>query len=205
MVRGTLSIWKTLMAACFSGTLIMNTGCSSNSQALGPDLSDYREELARTAGIKTMEAYSQTESEALKRFEDFYAVYSTDAIRKGIRAVYAEEAWFGDPYHTVKGIDAIEHYFLVMAEPVESCTFTIESIRRDGIDYYAHWTMKLVSKVAKDKPVEAIGLSHVRFDQEGKVVFQQDYWDTSAMLDRLPVVGFWTRLVKGRITKGLAE
>ena len=183
----------------------MMTGCSSKSKSLGPDLSDYRNELGKTAAIEPMEAGSRTELEALKRFEDFYAVYSAEAIRKGIREVYADDAWFGDPYHTVKGIDAIEAYFLAMAEPVESCTFTIDSVHRSDREYYAHWTMNLVSKASGDKPIEAIGISHIRFNEEGKVAFQQDYWDTSAMLDRLPVVGFWTRLVKGRIMKGLPE
>ena len=183
----------------------MNSGCSSSSKVIGPDLADYRKEIDQTAAVVSMKTGSQVELDALKQFEDFYAVYSTEAIRDGIREVYAEDAWFGDPYHTVKGIDAIEHYFLVMAEPVESCTFRIDAINRSGNEFYAHWTMHLVSKAAKDKPVEAIGLSHIRFNAEGKVVFQQDYWDTSAMLDRLPVVGYWTRLVKGRIAKGLSE
>jgi len=48
-------------------------------------------------------------------------------------------------------------------------------------------------------------MSHVRFNKEGLIVFQQDYWDTSAMFDRLPVVGYWTRLVKTRIAKGLEK
>ena len=65
--------------------------------------------------------------------------------------------------------------------------------------------MKLVSKAAGKEPIEAIGMSHMRFNQEGRIVFQQDYWDTSVLLDRLPVVGFWTRLVKGKIMKGMEE
>jgi len=183
----------------------MSAGCSSNSKPRGPDLDAYRSELAATEGVQSMDPGSRMEADALKRFEDFYAVYETDAIRKGIREVYDDAAWFGDPYHTVKGIDAIEHYFVSMAEPVESCTFTIDSVHRSGNEFYIHWTMHLISKAARDKPVEAVGLSHVRFNSEGKVVFQLDYWDTSALLDQLPVVGFWTRLVKGKIMKGLEK
>lgn len=204
MVRRTLSLRKALMLAAMSG-LMFSTGCSSNKQPPGPDLAAYRDELKKTADMESMEVGSRTERDAVKRFKDFYAVYSPDAVRNGIRDVYDDEAWFGDPYHTVKGIDALEAYFLLMAEAVESCTFTIDAVQRSGKEFYFHWTMNLVSKAAKDKPVEAIGMSHVRFNRQGMVVFQQDYWDTSAMLDRLPVVGYWTRLVKGRITKGLSE
>lgn len=185
--------------------LMHTTSCSTKSKHIGPDLAAYRTALEQSELVDSMEPGSKTEREALERFDDFYAVYSAQAIRSKIRSVYAEDAWFGDPYHTVEGIDTIETYFLAMAEPVESCTFTVDSMRRTGNDYYAHWTMTLVSKAAGDEPITAIGLSHVRFNAEGLIVFQQDYWDTSVLLDRLPVVGFWTRLVKGKIMKGLEQ
>lgn len=152
-----------------------------------------------------MEPGSETEQEALRQFDEFYADYSVEAIRAGVRDIYADDAWFGDPFHIVEGIDAIEHYFVVMAEPVEQCSFTVNSMQRSGSDYFARWTMRLESSAAKGEIIETIGISHVRYNAEGKIIFQQDYWDTSAMLDRLPVVGFWTRLVKGKIDKGLEQ
>ncbi len=202
MVRGTLSIGKTLTALAAAGAL-MATGCASRSKAI--DLGEHKAALERTAAMALLEPGSGTEKAALQRFDEFYAVYSAEQIRKSVRNVYAENAWFGDPFHQVQGIDAIESYFLAMAEPVENCTFRVDHMQRSGIDYFARWTMVLESKAAKGGPIEAIGFSHVRFDAEGKIVFQQDYWDTSAMFDRLPLVGFWTRLVKGRIMKGIGE
>lgn len=179
------------------------TGCSSKPTPL--DLSKHTAALEKTAAIGPMQPGSELEKATLKRFDDFYADYSVEAIKAGVREVYAEDAWFGDPFHIVEGIDEIEHYFVVMAEPVETCTFVVDSMQRSGNDYFARWTMKLESKAAKGKMIEAIGMSHVRFNAEGKIVFQQDYWDTSAMFDRLPVVGYWTRLVKTRIEKGLEK
>lgn len=204
MVRGTLSHEKTLIPLIVAGAL-MFCGCSTKNKEMGPDLADYRNALSQTDGMPGMNPGSAIEKEALERFVDFYAIYSAAAIRNRIRDVYDEHAWFGDPYHSVRGIEEIERYFLAMAEPVASCSFTVDSIQRSGTDYYAHWTMRLVSKAAGDETIEAIGLSHVRFNDRGRIVFQQDYWDTSVLLDRLPVVGFWTRLVKGKIMKGLEK
>lgn len=185
--------------------LISTTGCSSKSKDRSPDWSLNEAALKKTDGLPAMAEGSEIETQALQRFTDFYADYSAEAIRNGIRTVYADDAWFGDPFHIVEGIDDLEHYFVVMAEPVEKCTFTIDSIQRSGVDYFARWTMILESSAAKGEVIKTIGLSHVRFNADGKVVFQQDYWDTSAMLDRLPVVGYWTRLVKDRISKGLEK
>jgi hypothetical protein len=204
MVRCTLSLKKTLIGLISLGTLAM-TGCASKSNDILPDWSRNTDALKRTDEVQSMVPGSDAEKDALKRFNDFYAEYSVEAIRKGVHSLYDENAWFGDPFHIVEGIEEIEHYFIVMAEPVEHCSFTVDSIQRSGIDYFARWTMKLESKAAKGETIETIGLSHVRFNARGKVVFQQDYWDTSAMFDRLPVVGFWTRLVKSRIEKGLKK
>lgn len=179
------------------------SGCSTQSKDRSPDWSKNTAIIEETATIGVMDA--ETEKLALQRFEDFYVEYSYDATKAGVRELYAEDAWFGDPFHIVEGIDDLEHYFLVMAEPVESCSFTVDSIQKSGIDYYARWTMELESKAAKGELIRTIGISHVRFNPEGKVVFQQDYWDSSAMLDRLPIVGYWTRLVKSRIEKGLQK
>ncbi len=203
MVYSTLSTLAALGAALALVGLV--SGCRSRPPVMGLNLADYRQALDASAGVAAPIPGSDVEKQALQRFSDFYAVYSTDAIRSGVRKVYAEDAWFGDPFHGVKGIDAIEHYFLVMAEPVESCTFSIDGMQRCDDDFYIRWTMKLVSSVAKHAPIEAIGMSHVRFNPEGLIDFQQDYWDTSVMLDRLPVVGYWTRLVKKRLEKGLEK
>lgn len=204
MVRSTLSIKKALVIMGIFGTSLV-MGCRSVPKRMAPSIGEYRAELKRAEAVTAMTPGSEVEVAALKRFNAFYEVYSSEAIKAGLRQLYAEDAWFGDPFHSVRGIDAIEHYFLAMAEPVESCTFTVEGVQRSGDDYYARWTMTLISKAAKTKPIEAIGLSHVRFNRDGLIVFQQDYWDTSVMFDRLPVVGYWTRLVKRRLNKEISK
>lgn len=204
MVRRSLSIRKALIASAGIGVLFM-TGCTSKSKNMSPDWSKNTAIVEQTGKMPLMLPGTATEREALERFNAFYAEYSAEAIKAGVRGLYADDAWFGDPFHIVEGIDDIEHYFLVMAEPVEECTFTVDSMQRSGNDYFARWTMVLKSKVVKGPPIETIGISHVRFNPDGKIIFQQDYWDTSAMLDRIPVVGYWTRLVKTRLEKGLEK
>ena len=191
-----------MITTSLAGSLLV-AGCSNQSKDRSPDWTRNTEVLARTANLKPLDA--ATEKAALERFEAFYSNYSADVIQEGVRGLYADDAWFGDPFHIVEGIDEIEHYFLVMAEPVVACAFTVDSIDQSGIDYFARWTMTLESKAAKGEIIKTIGISHIRFNEEGQVLFQQDYWDSSAMLDRLPIVGYWTRLVKDRIGKGLEQ
>jgi hypothetical protein len=45
-----------------------------------------------------------------------------------------------------------------------------------------------------------IGMTHLRFDSEGKVVLHQDFWDsTRGIFEHVPVMGAGIRLVKKRL------
>jgi len=185
----------------FSGLIcLLAVGCGKKKEAYKMDFASYHEALKRTENPESpFPAGSEHENRAIDGFIDFYKVYSIEAIRAGVRDLYADEAYFGDPFKAVTGIDEIETYFLKMAEPVKSCTFEVQNWERADNEFYFHWTMELVAKRAPARPVTALGISHVRFDASGKVIFQQDYWDSSALFDQLPVVGWFTRAVKRRL------
>ena len=43
-------------------------------------------------------------------------------------------------------------------------------------------------------------MTHVRFDDQGRVLFHQDYWDAgSVVYERVPVLGSLVRFVKARV------
>jgi hypothetical protein len=190
------------VAAGLLAAVLLAAGCRS-PVFTGAKLAEENRRAAAVAltAANALAAGSSEEAAAVRRFSDFYADYSAAAIRAGVRKVYAPDAWFADPFHVVSGIDAIETYFLKMAEPVESCAFTIDGADRAGGDHYFRWTMRLVSKAAGRQPIVAIGVSHVRFNGAGLVVFQQDYWDTGLLFERLPVVGGLVRWIKVRLEK----
>lgn len=201
MVRSTLSTHQTLVKILMLSFITL-IGCTRSTPP-EIDLTLIEQALQRTSNTPAPEPHSDIEATAFKRFAHFYTEYSADRITSNVQNLYAEDAFFADPYHLVQGIDAIEDYFIAMAAPAQSCTFDIGTIQRAENDFYCRWTMHLISNAAPDQPIIAQGLTHMRFNTVGKIIFHQDYWDTSLLLDRLPVVGFWTKLVKNRILKGM--
>lgn len=194
-----LPVTVLLFAVAIAVAVVIAASCASPRPA-GPDEALYGAALADTAASAALiRATPEVYDDALERFETFYEVYSSDRIRDMVRDVYAEDAYFGDPIHNARGIDEIERYFLRMAEPVASCTFDLEGIDAAGGEVYIRWVMRLAIAQSPDDPIEARGISHVRFGPDGLIIFQQDYWDTSAMMDRIPLVGYFTRLVKQRL------
>jgi hypothetical protein len=49
-----------------------------------------------------------------------------------------------------------------------------------------------------DDPIRTVGMSHVRYDAKGKVIFHQDYWDTGAVYEKIPVMGAVIRWIKNK-------
>lgn len=181
--------------------ILWRTATKPQFQSSEEKLSLYNAALKKTDPSQNsgIEPDSEIEIAALQRFSDFYRIYSADTIREGVRVLYAEDAYFGDPFKSVQGINDIEKYFLQMAEPVSSCVFIIEPVDRSGHEYYFRWVMELSVKPAKDVIIKAPGVSHVRFTESGQVIFQQDYWDSSVLMEKLPLIGGGVKLVKNRL------
>jgi len=53
-----------------------------------------------------------------------------------------------------------------------------------------------------NSPDETIGMTQLRFDESGKVTFQQDYWDSAEGVYRnIPGIGWVIDLVAAQISK----
>ena len=163
-------------------------------------LDDYDRELAATDPAKTalVRPGSAEEKAAIEAFREYYKVFAEEVIRRDTKNLYAKDAFFKDPYKEVKGVEAIENYLVATAKAIDSCTFDIADVSVHDGNYYFRWVMKLTIKRDKDNPMEQIGMSHVRFGPDGKVIFHADYWDTSIVFERAPVIGAVIRWAKER-------
>lgn len=143
--------------------------------------------------LETLQGHTFTnpalQNAALKRVENLFSTFSTNHLAAHTREVYADQFYFRDGFHLVEDIDSLEAYFVRSAKPLRSCTFTFEEPISNGPDHFLRWRMKV--NLHRSEPGqfdEAIGLSHIRFDENGKVIFQQDYWDpTDVLYRKIPI------------------
>lgn len=138
---------------------------------------------------------------AIERFRDFFRSMSVASVREKTQQVYATDAFFNDTIKSVKGAEAIEEYLAESLEATESVVVKIEDIAESRGNYYFIWHMTIQFKnLNNGRPAESSGMSHIRFDQAGKIVLHQDYWDAAGgLFEYIPVVGRLIRYVKGRI------
>jgi limonene-1,2-epoxide hydrolase len=181
--------------------LMLIFACSYDVSQKGTYMKNYYEALKKTdpQQIPLLKAASDEEQKAVHQFKAFYRVFSAERIRSAVRTLYREDAYFRDGFREVRGIDAIEKYFVSSTEAFLECTFDIQDDAYHEGNYYFRWVMTLVLKRNKDEEIQAVGMSHVRFDERGKVIFHQDYWDTGVIYEKIPILGHILTWIRQRV------
>lgn len=185
------------------GLVFLFPGCSTtmHHQTIPDDLYQAAYERTRPAEGVTAPPGSEAEQRGIEGVKAMFQNYNAEYLATHIPQVYAENVYFRDAFKYFDSAAAIQAYMLEGLHAVRSCTFTFEDvIARDG-EVYFRWTM--VVSLNRDKPGEetrTMGMSHMRFNPEGKVIFHQDYWDpTDLLYVRIPVANWLIAKVKARL------
>lgn len=147
-------------------------------------------------------AGSAAEAQALARFAQFFSSFAPDRIRTLLPDTYAEDVYFNDTLKAVEGRAALAHYLGESAEAVESCRVEIlETTRTANDEHLVRWSMMIrFRKLRRGVDTWTVGMSHLRFDAEGHVVYHQDYWNAAdGLFQHIPVIGTLIAAVKRRL------
>ena len=108
---------------------------------------------------------------------------------------------FNDTLKTLRGVEDIEEYLLETAHTVTSISVEFDDVARSGQDHYFRWRMDFQApKLRKGETIRTIGITQIRFNNEGKVVLHQDFWDSTAgLFEHLPVTNQIVNAVKKRL------
>lgn len=161
---------------------------------------EFLEAQARHPG-HAFEAGSAEEVAAIERIKGLLADLSPENVAATTREVYAENAHFNDTLKTLEGAEAIAEYLGETARTVSSIAVRFEDVARSGTDYYLRWVMDFEApKLSGGTNIRTIGLSQIRFNEAGRVIFHQDYWDSTAgLFEHLPALNPLVHLIRRRL------
>lgn len=139
-----------------------------------------------------------TEQDVKKIFGKIFSDFKSGATEANIRSVYAENLYFNDTLKIVEGIDELVQYMTESAESVDGTTVEILEVIRGDEDYFIRWSMKMDLNIKGSESFShSVGMSQLRFNEAGKITFQQDFWDSSeAFFEHIPVLGRFVKKVK---------
>jgi len=138
----------------------------------------------------------EDEAVAIGRFRKFFADVTAESVSRNLPATYASDAYFNDTLKTLNGREEIKAYFLQMAAHTDFVKATVVDSAHSGRNYYVRWVMDVRFKGSK-KTIRTIGMTHLMFDRDGRIVMHQDYWDSAAgFFEHVPAIGVSIRWVK---------
>lgn len=164
---------------------------------------DYAGAIARTdpVAVALGEDGVPARDAVFARFGLLWSNLTAASVAEHVNDVYAEQVWFNDTLKTFEGRPAVADYLDQTARRVDACTVEIVDIAASGVDYYVRWRMTVL--LPETDPADAwrsIGVTHMRFDREGRVLLHQDYWDAAGGLyEHLPGIGWILRNIRARL------
>jgi len=111
---------------------------------------------------------------------------------------YAENAYFKDPFNEVRGLASIQRVFTHMYRQVSEPRFAVLERVVDDQGAVLVWELHFRVRLwGGGKSQLMRGVSHLKFDASGKVIWHRDYWDTAEELyAKLPLIGGVMRCLK---------
>lgn len=120
----------------------------------------------------------------------FYHDLSLDSLPR-FPEFYSTNAYFKDPFNEVRGVAAIQRIFTHMFSQVAEPRFVVTEKVVDAGGVMLIWEFYYRVRLwGKGEAQVMRGVSHLKFDPDGKVNYHRDYWDTAEELYmKLPALG----------------
>ena len=198
----TVIPWLGWIGFTLSIVVFCITGFSQNKKMNEQSKTFHKVQTKKIAATNSVNLTESETKQALDRFTHFLqSIGSAEFIENEISNVYAEDAYLNDTLKSLYTSEEIKQHFLKTAKTMTSYSLVIEDIASTDQGHYIRWTMKFSApKLASGKEIESIGMSYVVFNQEGRAVLHQDYWDSvSGMFEHVPVIGGGIRMIKNRL------
>jgi ketosteroid isomerase-like protein len=139
-----------------------------------------------------------TSDPRLLRVQQFYETLTPDSLA-AIGEIYADDAWFKDPFNEVRGVAAVRRVFEHMYTQVDTPRFVVRHAVAQGDEAFLVWEFHFRMKRSPQRDETIRGATHILFTRDGRVAHHRDYWDAAEELyEKLPLLGGLMRWIRRR-------
>lgn len=130
-------------------------------------------------------------AELLGPFEALFEDLDGEGLAQRIKNAYAENIYFNDTIVTLHARKDLVAYLEAAREKTNFVNTKILDVTKAGGEFYVRWVLEMEFEVlGKARYSRTVGLSHLRFNEDGKIVVHKDFWDSADGIYRhLPVIG----------------
>lgn len=185
-------IMKSLSLPLIMAALMTNTACASKEMT--SYVKDYQDRDQASA-------VSTVPEESLNNFIQLFSDLHTDQLQARVEKVYADDLYFNDTLNTIERRSELLKYLKHTADNLDEYQFTVSDIAQSKDNVYIRWVMDVKFTAAgKDIRSRSVGMSHLKFNDQGQVILHQDFWDSvEGIYQHLPYVGYLFRKVRDKL------
>lgn len=134
-------------------------------------------------------------------FPEVFEKLGDENLGRRVENAYAELIYFNDTLVTLSHRDQLVEYLEDAQEKANYIRTEILDVATSDEDVYVRWRLDMSFDVlGKSKVSTTFGMSHLRFDEDGRIILHQDFWDSAAGFYRhIPIVGTMISWVQGRL------
>lgn len=131
---------------------------------------------------------------------DFYQGLTPSNVSR-FTEFYSDDAYFKDPFNEVRGVAAIQRIFTHMFTQVQAPRFVVTERVVDPNGAMLAWEFHYRMRWWRPGQAQVMrGVSHLKFDAQGKLSHHRDYWDAAEELYmKLPALGGLMRCLQRRL------
>ena len=140
--------------------------------------------------------------ERILNFANLYNHLDSNDVAKNTEKTYAELLYFNDTLVTIKTRRDLINYLVHTQEQLKGINFTVLNVMKSEKDFFVQWKMETIFEVMGQRnEVQTVGITHMKFDEQGKIILQQDYWDsTSGFFQHIPMLGGILKWIKQNLS-----
>ena len=182
--------------ARFVAIAVLTAAAAGCAQTREPGYADaYQAALGRIQGT------SEVTDAMTDRFVTFFS-HGTAGSGETVDPdeLYGEPLYFSDTLLTTDDRPTALAHLRRMHDSTESLDVRVLDRLVSGQDVYLIWQMTAVfTPVSGAVTSNTVGVTHLRFDADGRIILHQDFWDSAAGLyQHVPVLGGLIGAVQGR-------
>ena len=185
-----------LLQTFFVVLAFSTTGCASRSGSENPSYpAAYRAALIET------EESAPVRNEDLELFIKFLESIGTPGSARAASELYSENIHFSDALILTRDKQVIVKHFSDLEAAGNQVKVTMHQKLISGNDIFLVWSMEALFKpIRKEMISDSLGVTHLRFDENGRVILHQDFWDsTEGFFRHIPVLGSVVNSVRRRV------
>lgn len=136
----------------------------------------------------------------MEQVKAFYSNFG-DADLSLLPKLYARNASFVDPVHSITGVHEIASYFEASRKGLLSCQFHFHNEVANDTMVVLEWDMVFSHrKIRRGALTTVAGCSTLLLDDDRKILKHVDYYDLGAMLyEHIPLLGNVVKTIKNKV------